>query len=209
MTHALLTSVLIGENAPADHSDFQALRKGMDLPNDRDPRKHPSHASFSQSLGPVVDIFVDQAFGALTRADGLALVATLYTCAGESSEDVWNRLDFTLVGDDLDDISVIFAQVFRLRVLRWLKGTGHPVSAAGVVVDLDLFNTDQGKDRLRAEMLVLAVHGGRSVPASTRFKARETDRMPYHTQNVTDLFENIAASQSACRRSHVLQELLG
>ncbi|KAJ7718900.1 hypothetical protein B0H16DRAFT_1739743 [Mycena metata] len=96
----------------------------------------------------------------------LPLLARLYDREIRDVEDISSRLDFTILMSASDDTTPYYGALFRVLLLRYLDGVGHPAELCGGLVSDGDFNKVLNDTCLRAGLLLEVATDSNIMPGS-------------------------------------------
>jgi hypothetical protein len=96
------------------------------------------------------------------------LVATIWNNRINSYSDVFNRINFYCLYQPADKAKAeLYAQLFLLRLYRWMKGEGHPQKLVGRILPKEINLERSSSPRtMRAKLFWKAVSDTVTLPAS-------------------------------------------
>jgi len=77
---------------------------------------------------------------------------------------VIDKLEFVTADRNFTDLYMLMRRCFRLRLMRWLYGRGHPLSLKGTCVPEDVFESEREDPLVRARLLLKAVTDSDLLP---------------------------------------------
>jgi hypothetical protein len=86
-------------------------------------------------------------------------------------QDVIDKLRFTYKGPEgLTDKELLQAQMFQLRLLRWLRGTGYPHSIRKKYITVQEYREHRNDPLIRAQRLLFSMTERYAVPLDPEFR---------------------------------------
>ncbi|KAJ7749763.1 hypothetical protein B0H14DRAFT_2636350 [Mycena olivaceomarginata] len=147
---AILTAYFFGVPDPWAHAEFQAFATG-----------------FAIQLAPrrtMLDHCTD-------FAEFQARLVPMYNQRVTKVQDVIDKLRFTYKGPEgLTDKELLQAQMFQLRLLRWLRGTGYPHSIRKKYITVQEYREHRNDPLIRAQRLLFSMTERYAVPLDPEFR---------------------------------------
>ncbi|KAJ7482745.1 hypothetical protein FB451DRAFT_1555697 [Mycena latifolia] len=149
-TIAFMSKVLLGSTTPWDNADFCALQSGFDV------------AVNGTSMIMELD-------GALGVAP---LLAWLYDRQVRRVEELTSRLVYQILMHATDDTTPYFGALFRLLLLRYLDGVGHPPELRGGLIPEDDWSEQVNNPLLRTQLLLRAASDNDLLPPGDTWRLK-------------------------------------
>lgn len=92
-----------------------------------------------------------------------AVLAAAYNRRLTSVKELWDKVRFSSTSTDSEE-SLIFFQIFQLRLRRWIFGTGHPLALSGLSVTPEQFREEMNNPTLRAQLFLVALTDSDLLP---------------------------------------------
>ncbi|KAJ6514799.1 hypothetical protein C8R47DRAFT_1206161, partial [Mycena vitilis] len=134
-TIIFVSVVLLGNASIWKHSEFHVLKTGYNI------------AVGSTTIG---DAFVQ-------HGGHLPLLTCIYNRRVQQAADVTSKFQFSILIRAVDQTTPYYGALFRLLVLRYLDGVGHPSNLRGGLVSEEDWSKDVNNVVLRATLLLHAV----------------------------------------------------
>lgn len=152
----LFNLLLIGHHKPWTHPHFTAFARGLRLGLCNVPVfvKDPTEVELKE------DIYLF----------GIQLVLTLWNNRITCPDDITRRLRYCLSNPLQQPEAMLFAELFRTRFCRWLRGKGHPLELVGNIVPTDMYEKSlKSLKTTRAAIFWKAVSDLDVLPANGKF----------------------------------------
>ncbi|KAJ7718210.1 hypothetical protein B0H14DRAFT_2303003, partial [Mycena olivaceomarginata] len=144
LTIAFTTRILLGSNTFWDHPEYLALKRGFDV------------AVGSTSV-----------IKRLTEyRPAIAMLACLYDRKLRSISDVIDHISCSINRSLQDGTTPYFAALFRLLLIRYLSGAGHPSNLRGGLIEQSVWDKENGNSLLRVGLLLQAATDADLRPTS-------------------------------------------
>jgi hypothetical protein len=79
--------------------------------------------------------------------------------------DVRTKLQFLTTGASSEIADLLYG-VFQYRLIRWIKGKGHPIKLRGTYILESVFDAECGDALVRARLLLRAVSDSELLPSN-------------------------------------------
>ncbi|KAF8197196.1 hypothetical protein K438DRAFT_1967442 [Mycena galopus ATCC 62051] len=146
---AILTGYFFGVPDPWGHAEFQAFATGFAI----------ELASGRTMLDHCADFAVFK-----------ARLVPMYNQRISNVQDVIDKLQFTYKGTaGLTDKELLQAQMFQLRLLRWIRGTGYPRSIQAKYITAEEYKAHRNDPLIRAQRLLFSMTERYAVPLDPDF----------------------------------------
>ncbi|KAF8173419.1 hypothetical protein K438DRAFT_1772222 [Mycena galopus ATCC 62051] len=133
-TIAFMCQVLLGGNSFWDHPEFLALKRGFNIT--------------VGETSVVTRLLKDRT--------AIAMLACMYDRQVRNVDDIIDRITCTTYIDSDDGTTPYFGALFRLLLIRYLAGPGHPPQACGTLVERDQWEKEEQNGVLRVGLLLEA-----------------------------------------------------
>ncbi|KAJ6452988.1 hypothetical protein C8R45DRAFT_847474 [Mycena sanguinolenta] len=165
-TILFLSKVLLNRTDVWNHPEFIALQRGLDI-------RIGSTTVISVSQQPP---FCSTEVNAVQQIHGdngaLFLLSCMYNRTVQSVQDISSRLVWQILMRANDGTTPYYGALFRLLVLRYLDGVGHPVEVRGGLVDEEEWSKHINNSTLHASLLLHAASDTNLLPPSDTWRLK-------------------------------------
>lgn len=159
------------------HANIKQQLFNLLLTGHHEPWKHPHFMAFARGLRLGlcnVPVFVKDPAEVEIEEDiylfAIHLVLTLWNNRITCPDDITRRIRYCLRNPLHHPEAMLFAELFRTRFARWLRGRGHPRELVGNIVPMDMYQKSlKSLKTTRAGIFWKAVSDLDVLPANGRF----------------------------------------